>query len=394
MPIDESLLSSRVLGVDLSGVRRVFELGGKLADPINLSIGKPDFPVDDRIKRAAIEAIEHDRNGYTLTTGTEPLRQKVRAWLERDIGWAADAEGCSAFITSGTSGAILLAFMSLLETGDEVVIPDPYFVMYPHAAKAVGAVPVYCDVYPDFRMTADRIEPLITDRTKMVLLNTPSNPAGVALTSQECKDLRDLCRDRGVVLVSDEIYDEFAYTEARSEPAPDTSLGLRCPSPARQPGSHEDVLLIRGFGKTYGVTGWRLGYAAGPTWLIEQMAKLQQYTFVCPPAPLQAGVEHAFETDVSGFVDEYQKRRDLVVEILGGVADVVTPEGAFYVFVGLPEKCQPADDFAIRLIDENVLVIPGSVFSRRGTHIRLALTAPLDKIEHGARTIRAMIESA
>ena len=390
MTISDRLLSERVRGVDLSGVRRVFELAGKLENPINLSIGQPDFPVDDAIKRGAIAAIESNRNGYSLTGGVPELRGAIVDWLGRDVGWRV-GEGIGSLVTSGTSGAILLAFMTLLEQGDEVVIPDPYFVMYPHAARAVGATPVFCDAYPDFRMTAARVAPLITDRTKMVLLNTPSNPAGVALGAEECADLVELCRSKGVLLVSDEIYDEFAFEEARQQSAADTSLGLRCPSPARFEGAGEGVLLIRGFGKTYGVTGWRLGYAAGPSWLIDEMAKLQQYTFVCPPTPLQAGVVEAFRTDVGPHVEAYQRRRDLVVERLRGLCEIVRPDGAFYVFLGLPERHRPADAFVRRCIERELLVIPGSAFSRRDTHVRLSLTAPIETIERGLAVLEELL---
>jgi len=390
MTISDRLLNERIRGVDLSGVRRVFELADTLENPINLSIGQPDCPVDDAIKRGAIEAIESDRNGYSLTGGVPELREAVGDWLGRDVGWEVGS-GCGALVTSGTSGAILLAFMTLLEPGDEVVIPDPYFVMYPHAARAVGATPVFCDAYPDFRMTAERVAPLITERTKMVLLNTPSNPAGVALGVEECRDLLELCRSRGVLLVSDEIYDEFAFSEARLQPAPDASLGNRCPSPARFAGAGGDVLLIRGFGKTYGVTGWRLGYAAGPSWLIDEMAKLQQYTFVCPPTPLQAGVVEAFRTDVGPHIEAYQRRRDLVVGRLSGMCEIVRPDGAVYVYVGLPERHRPAASFARRCIERELLVIPGSAFSRRDTHVRLSLTAPAETIERGLDVLEDLL---
>jgi aspartate/methionine/tyrosine aminotransferase len=250
---------------------------------------------------------------------------------------------------------------------------------------------VYCDVYPEFRMTADRVAPLIGERTKMVLLNTPSNPAGVALSARECGELLELCRSKGVVLVSDEIYDEFAFSEARQQPAADPSLGPRCPSPARFAGAGEDVLLIRGFGKTYGVTGWRLGYAAGPAWLIDEMAKLQQYTFVCPPTPLQAGVIEAFGTDVGPHVEAYQRRRDLVLERLGPRCRIVRPDGAFYIFLELPERHRPDETFVHRCIERELLVIPGSVFSRRDTHIRLSLTAAEPTLERGLAVLDELL---
>ncbi|MEM7756112.1 MAG: pyridoxal phosphate-dependent aminotransferase [Planctomycetota bacterium] len=300
-------------------------------------------------------------------------------------------------MTSGTSGALLLAAMAMLGPGDEMIVPDPYFVCYPALAQMCDAKAVPCDTYPDFRLTAERVEPLITERTKFVLANSPSNPAGVVLNTGDWADLSDLCKRRGVVLLSDEIYDEFTFRDARTEAAADPAAlpGMRCPSPARLDGSEEHVLLVRGFGKTYGVTGWRLGYAAGPGPLIREMAKLQQYTFVCPPAPLQAGVVAAFDADMMPLIDEYQARRDAVLEILSPVTNVATPGGAFYAFVEVPEACGLTGTQVFeRCVERNVLLIPGGVFSPRDTHIRVSLTAPMPKLREGARVLAEVLAGA
>ena len=266
--MSKNLLSDRALNMDSSGIRRVFELGATLDNPINLSIGQPDFPVPDALKGAASNAIERDHNGYSLNQGLPALVERTTAYLEHDLGWRcgppSDAGSPTVLVTAGTSGALVLAYLSLLSPGDEIIIPDPYFVSYPELATMAGAKAVCCETYPDFKMTAERVAPLITERTKAVLYCSPSNPAGVALTESECADLLALCRERGVLLIADEIYDEFAFTDARTQPAAGDPGDLRCPSPARLPGSEDAVLLIRGFGKTYGCTGWRLGYCAGP----------------------------------------------------------------------------------------------------------------------------------
>ena len=176
----ERLLSVRSRSIDSSGIRKVFDLGTKMQDPINLSSGQPDFPVSEAMKEAAIAAIRENKNGYTVTQGIPQLLAAVRQRLEHDFGagWSTTNENLSAVITSGTSGGILLALMSLLDSGDEFISPDPYFVMYPQVGKLLSAHCVLCDTYPDFRMTAARVEPLITERTKAVLINSPSNPCG------------------------------------------------------------------------------------------------------------------------------------------------------------------------------------------------------------------------
>jgi len=386
----DSMISDRANAIDASGIRRIFALAATLKDPINLSIGQPDFVVPEAIRQAAIDAIDKHINGYTLTQGLPSLLSKVNGWLKHDLGWdtktvnTPDHSGPVSLITSGTSGALVLAFMALLNPGDECIIPDPYFVAYPHWATLFGAKAITVDTYPDFKLTAERIEPLITPKTKFVLLNTPSNPAGVVMSKDECIKLRDLCRSKGILLITDEIYDEFAFSDATTDACVGDPSSPRCPSPARIEGSHDDVLLIRGFGKTYGCTGWRLGYAAGPKAIVEQMAKLQQYTFVCAPAPLQSGAQACFETDMSPFVAEYQSRRDLVLEKLSPHTEIAPPGGAFYAFIKVPEHLGiTGTQFAERAIERSLLTIPGGAFSARDTHFRISFATKREKLIEG-----------
>jgi len=381
----ESLIADRATSIDVSGIRRVFELGAKLSDPINLSIGQPDFAVPEPIREATIKAIEANHNGYTLTQGAPPLLRAIRSRLADDVGWRIDPDDADSdlglMVTSGTSGALLLAFMALLNPGDEAIIGDPYFVIYPAHATMTGAKAVFCDTYPDFQMTAARLEPLITERTKLVLLNSPGNPSGVVLNGHELKDIVDLCERKGVVLITDEIYDEFTFSDAREHD--------RCPSPARLT---QNCLLVRGFGKTYGCTGWRLGYAAGPKPLIQQMMKLQQYSFVCAPSMAQVGIATAFDVDMSEHVAQYERRRDMVCEAFDGVTEVVRPGGAFYAFVKVPPHLgMTATQFVEQAIEQNVLVIPGGVFSRRDTHFRISFAASEDRLKRGLEILRGLM---
>ncbi len=386
----DRLISDRARAIDASGIRKIFDAASRLTDPINLSIGQPDFPVPEQIRAGAVRAIDANRNGYSPTQGIPELLERIVSWLNVDLGWyvmpasAAAGPGASALVTTGTSGALSLALLAILGPGDELVVPDPYFVAYPHLVRMCGAEPVLCDTEPDLRMTAERVEPLITDRTKAVLYNSPSNPCGTVGSVDECRDLLELCRDRGVLLISDEIYDEFTYDDSLTDRARGDDSIRRCPSPARFDGASADVLLIRGFGKTYGCTGWRLGYAAGPAPLLAQMAKLQQYTFVCAPAPLQVGVAESFDVPMEAHVREYQRRRDLVVERLSAVTDVPTPGGAFYAFPKVPEHLGlTGSAFVERCIQRNVLVIPGGVFSSRDDRFRVSYATSLPQLEKG-----------
>lgn len=385
------LVSARSRAIDASGIRRVFDLAAKLKDPINLSIGQPDFPVPDAIKNAAIQAISNNANGYTVTQGIPALRNRLAKYLADDVGWSVDPKPAAeadkskpgVLVTVGTSGGLYLALLALLDPGDELIIPDPYFVMYPHVCTMVGAKAVYCDTYPDFRMTAARVEPLITPRTKAVLLNTPGNPTGVVASQKECRELLELCRSRNILLISDEIYEEFTYPDAR-EQSPVGDKSMRCPSPGREPGSENDVLLVRGFGKTYGFTGWRMGYVAGPRTLIEEMSKLQQYTYVCAPAPLQHGAVAALDVDMHLHIEEYLRRRDLVVSKLKGVTNVPIPGGAFYAFPEVPKHAAlNANAFVEIALKNNMMVIPGNVFSRRDTNIRISFATDQTSLTKG-----------
>jgi aminotransferase len=380
LPLDR-LLSRRAKSIDASGIRKVFDLAAKLKDPINLSIGQPDFPVPERMKRAAIDAILENRNGYTVTQGIPPLLDAIWKRLGEEAGWKGPNAERSAIVTSGTSGGLLLAFLCLLDAGDEAIVPDPYFVMYPQLGALTGGTIVTCDTYPDFRMTADKVEPLITPRTKAVLLNSPSNPCGVVLREREVADMVDLCRARGILLISDEIYDEFVFEDAKEDG--------RFPTPARY---SQDILLIRGFGKSYGCTGWRLGYAAGPHDLIQAMARLQQYTFVCAPSMAQWGVVPAFEIDMNEEVERYRARRDLVLDAFQGLTTVAQPGGAFYCFVEVPDRLGiSASTFVERAIERSVLVIPGKVFSHRDTHFRLSYATQEDKLRKGLAILASLM---
>jgi len=375
-------IADRVKAIDASGIRRVFDLAAKLKDPINLSIGQPDFDVPDAIKDVTCDAIRAGKNSYTQTQGTPELRAAITARLAKEFpntlgrggSDTLDAE-TGLLITSGVSGALVLTLLSTVGPGDEVVIPDPYFVMYKHLVNLTGATPVYLDTYPDFAVTAERLETALTDRTKLVLFNTPSNPTGVVASQQVCKDVVELCEQRGVLLVSDEIYDEFCYEKA------EVDGGTYCPSPLHE---SPNALLLRGYSKTYAMTGWRLGYAAGPAGVIEQMTKLQQYSFVCAPSMVQAAGAFALGVDMSQHVSAYERKRDRVVERLSPHYQLSAPGGAFYAFPEVPPSLGlTGSQFVEKAIEKNLLCIPGSVFSQRDTHFRISYACDDAMLDRG-----------
>lgn len=362
------LLARRMACIDASGIRKVFDLAAKLKDPINLSIGQPDFDVPDACKEEAIAAIRAGKNRYTVTQGDAALREVLADALRREFG---SFEG-NVLVTSGTSGGLLLGLMTTLNPGDEVIIPDPYFVMYKHLVNLLDARPVFVDTYPDFRLRADRVEAAVTERTKMLILNSPTNPTGTVHTAEELKAVIDVARRHRLLVVSDEVYNAFTYDGPAASVWP----------------LYDRVLLLRGFSKTYAMTGWRLGYAAGPAEILQAMTTLQQYTFVCAPAPFQAGAVIALEQDSTSYVADYRARRDLIYEGLRGRFKVEKPGGAFYIFPEAPGGSGTA--FVSRAIAAGVLVIPGGVFSERDTHFRIAYAADRRTIERGLETLNRL----
>jgi aspartate aminotransferase/aminotransferase len=235
-----------------------------------------------------------------------------------------------------------------------VILFDPYFVMYNNLVALAGGTPVLVDTYPDFRIDAARVESALTSRTKCVLVNSPNNPTGAVASAEEMQALAELCRRRDILLISDEVYRSFCYDHPFLSPAT----------------WNEDVLVVDGFSKSGGMTGWRLGYAHGPSRLIAEMAKLQQFSFICAPSMVQcAGVVEA-DRDRTAQTNAYRRKRDLVVTALRDDFDLAVPEGAFYAFLRAPWGT--GTEFVAAGIRRNLLIIPGNVFSRRDTHFRIS----------------------
>ena len=367
----EQFVAEHVKPIGSSGIRRVFDLGATLKDPINLSIGQPDFPVPEAVKDAMVEAIRTDHNGYTVTRGIAPLRDRIARQLKEEFSWEPDL-----FVTSGLSGGLFLALMTCLNPGDEVLIGDPYFVSYPHLVRLTAGVPVFVDLYDDFQLHPERFEAAITAKTKMIIVCSPGNPTGTVHREDDVRALAEIARKHDLLIVSDEIYSILSYD---------------CPSPSPVEFAPERTLLLRGFGKSHAMTGLRMGYAAGPPNVISEMAKLQQYTYVCAPHAAQYGALTAMDTDMSDQVDTYRAKRDLVCAELEGVFEAVRPSGGFYVFPKCPANFSSATPFVEQAIKNNVLIIPGEVFSARDTHFRISYAAPDEKIREGCGILRGLV---
>lgn len=361
-------ISNRSRQTEVSGIRKVFDLGKSLKNPINLSIGQPHFDVPHAIRAAAKSAIDGGKNGYSVTQGAADLRDRLLA----DVAAAYPSQDRGLLVTSGTSGGLLLAILATVNPGDEVIVPDPYFVSYPHLVTLAGGKSVYVDTYPDFRIDPEKIAAAMTEKTKAVLLCSPSNPTGVVADEEAIRAVAELCAKRGVLLISDEIYKAFHFD-----------------GPARSPAEwNSDTLVIEGFGKTYGMTGWRLGWAHGPKPLIEEMTKLQQFTFVCAPSVLQYGGIAALDFDVTGIVSDYRQKRDRIASGLRDRFEFTTPGGAFYLFAKAPWGS--GTEFVTEAIRHNLLIIPGGTFSRRDTHFRLSFAAADETLDQGIAVLNTI----
>jgi aspartate/methionine/tyrosine aminotransferase len=361
-------IADRMQGIESSGIRKVFDLARSLKEPVNLSIGQPDFDVPGPVKEAAKAAIDRGYNGYTVTQGIPELRERIG----RDVKARYPHPDRELFITSGTSGGLVLALMCTVNPGDEVIVFDPYFVMYPHLVRLAGGVPVFVDTYPDFLIDPDKVRAALSPRTKAILVNSPANPTGRMTPREILRDLAGLASKHGVLLFSDEVYRAFCYDGEFASPAE----------------FNEDVVVFDGFSKAYGMTGWRLGFCHGPRRLMEEMIKLQQFSFVCAPSIVQHAGLAAWEYDVSGIVADYKHKRDRVVAGLRESYEVMCPEGAFYIFPRAPWGS--GTEFVAEAIRNQLLIIPGSIFSEKDSHFRLSYAASDETIDRGVEILQRL----
>lgn len=361
-----SWISQRSHAFDSSGIRKVFDLAAKLKNPVNLSIGQPDFDVPDEVKNACIDAIQNGKNAYSPSQGIGPLRER----LKQDIQQRYGHEDRDVFISSGTSGGLVLAILSMVNAGDEVIIFDPYFVMYEPLVRLVGGTPILINTYPDFRIDLARVEAALTPKTKLILLNSPGNPTGVTATQEEVRGLADLAQQHNIALLSDEIYSQFVYDSEFATPAD----------------YNPHTIVIDGFSKSHAMTGWRVGWVHGPRAVIETMIKLQQYSFVCAPQPAQWASLAALDVEMSKYRTDYEAKRNMLVDGLKDLYEFSVPGGAFYLFPKAPKGT--GTEFVSRAIERELLVIPGGIFSQQDTHFRISYAAPNATIEKGIEILR------
>jgi aspartate aminotransferase/aminotransferase len=366
------VISARAGAFDSSGIRKVFDLAARLEDPINLSIGQPDFEMPPAAREAAKAAIDAGRNGYTPTQGIASLRQRLEEQVQRELG-QPDRRLC---VTSGSSGALVLALMALIDPGDEVILFEPAFVMYRPLVEFLGGRCVVIDTSPSFRIDLDQVAAAMTPATRVILLNTPANPTGVVADAETVRGLATLAESHGVTLISDELYRSYCYD-----------------SPFASPALHsESVVVIDGFSKSHAMTGWRVGWVHGPKPIVDACTMLQQYTFVCAPQAGQWAAIAALDCPMDLPLAECRRKRDRLMAGLKGHYRFVQPGGAFYLYPEAPGGSGKA--FADRAVErEKLLVVPGSVFGRADSHFRIAYTVSDAMLDRGIAALQRLASS-
>lgn len=362
-------ISDRVLNIKPSGVRKIFDLAKKVKDPIDLSIGEPDFDIPEVIKDEGIKWIKAGFNKYTPSGGIPELREKMLYYLKQKGIRCEDV-----IITPGVTGGLLLALMVVLNPDDEVIIPDPYFVLYEYQVLLLGGKPVFVDTYPDFRIREERLREAITKKTKIILINSPNNPTGKLASREELEVVINVAKEKGILIFSDDIYDRFVYDNGVDR----VYLGSL----------YENVLTFGGFSKTWGMTGWRLGFCAGPRRIIEYMVTMQQYVFSSVNSFAQKAAITALDFDMGHMIASYRKKRDLIYEGLKDKYNVIRPEGAYFIFPEAPDG--DGDRFVERALEKNLFIIPGSVFSNKKTNFRISFASKEEDLLRGIEILRGL----
>ncbi len=364
------MLADRMSKIEPSGIRRIFELMTTMEDPINFSIGQAHYDPPAELVEAACKAMRDGFNRYTMTQGLAGLNQRLLDNVAARYGHRPE----SCFVTSGVSGGILLAFMALLNPGDEILLPDPNFMMYRHLANLTGAEIRFYDLYPDFQLDPERIAEQVTDKTKIIFLNSPSNPTGGVLSRAAIDGVVAAAERVGAYVVSDEIYDAFVYDGEFVSPV----------------GKMERVIQLSGFSKTYGVPGWRMGYVTGPADVLDAMKTLQQFSFVCAPAPFQhAMLEVGLDLDMGAYIEEYRAKRNRLVADLHPAFELVPPGGSFYAFPTIPHGVDESA-FMDACLQRKLLVVPGSAFSHAATNFRLSFAVTDEDLSRGIQALNSV----
>lgn len=380
------LLAPAALEMRPSGIRKFFDLASDMPHCIALGVGEPDFKTPWSVRDAGIRSLEQGRTKYTANAGMKELREEICRYLKRRFDLVYDVP--QILVTVGGSEAIDLAIRALVQPGDEVIIPEPCFVCYEPITQLTGGVPVHIATRMEdgFRLTAEQLKAAITPRTKLVVFPYPNNPTGATMGTEDLEAIAEVLRDTNVMVLSDEIYSELTY-------------GLdRHVSFASLPGMAERTIVVNGFSKSYAMTGWRLGYAAGPEPIIQIMTKIHQSCIMSAPTTSQYAAITALrhcDDQIEAMRDEYNRRRRYVVKALNEMGlTCFEPRGAFYVFPSIQVSGLTSEEFCERLLREKeVAIIPGDAFGASGEgYARISYAYSVDHLQTAMHRIREFLQ--
>ncbi|WGD93776.2 aminotransferase [Bacillus subtilis] len=370
-----SYLSDYVQQIKPSGIRKFFDLAATMEGVISLGVGEPDFVTAWNVREASILSLEQGYTSYTANAGLYSLREEISRYLSNrfDLSYSPDNE---LIVTVGASQALDIAIRAIVNPGEEVIIPEPCFVAYDALVSLAGGIPVHVHTTADkgFKATAADFEAAVTEKTKAILICSPSNPTGSVYSKEELNEIAEFAKKHDVIVLADEIYAELTYDEEF------TSI-------AALPGMKERTVVISGFSKAFAMTGWRLGFAAAPSLLRDAMLKIHQYAMMCAPAMAQfaalEGLKNGME-DVEKMKKSYRRRRNLFVESLNEIGlSCHHPGGAFYAFPSIKSTGMSSEQFAEELLtQEKVAVVPGSVFGPSGEgYIRCSYATSIEQLQ-------------
>lgn len=383
----DKYLNDHIKTVKPSGIRKFFDIANEMDDVISLSIGEPDFQTPWHIRDEGIKSLEKGKTWYSPNRGFMELRQEIANYYERRFGIPYDYKN-QTLVTVGGSEAIDLAFRTLIQNGDEVIIPEPSFVCYEPLAVMAGGTPVIIRTKNEdnFRLKAKDLEAAITPKSKLLVLPFPNNPTGAIMEREDLEEIAEVVLKHDLLVLSDEIYSELTYG------------GKRHVSIASLDNMYERTIVINGFSKSYAMTGWRLGYALGPAPIIAQMTKLHQYGIMSAPTTAQYAAIEALrngDRDVCKMRDEYDMRRRLVVDGFNEMGlSCFEPLGAFYVFPCIKSTGLTSEEFCTRLImDKHVAVVPGTAFGKCGEgFVRVSYSYSLKHLKIALERIKEFLE--
>lgn len=383
----EKIIPRKIRDIQPSGIRKFFDIAQHVEGVISLSVGEPDFKTPWAARKEAINILEKGKTAYTANSGLIELRRTVCSYLNNFIHTEYDPDS-EVIITVGGSEAIDLAIRAMIEPGDEVLVPEPSFVCYSPITAMMGgtAVSIVTKAEDNFRLTAAALKEKITPRTKLLILPYPNNPTGAVMRRGDLEAIAEILRDTNIIVASDEIYAEMTYN------------GEKHVSIAEIDGMRERTLVISGFSKAYAMTGWRLGYVAGPQPIIKQMLKLHQYCIMSSPTVSQYAAIAAMEKcgdDIKHMVEEYDMRRRLVVKGFNDMGlPCFEPEGAFYVFPCIKSTGMTSEEFCEKLIyEKKVAVVPGSAFGVSGEgYVRVSYAYSISHLTTALDRIREFLE--